>query len=212
MMKPLWPGRPLCTMSKPMKTASIATVEMDTAPLAEKLKAQADAVANLVLKGEKPVTGESATVQKAGVGDQGMLLWMPLKPKDVVMETPGTRRKLSLRRCRGSCRKPRRTCWLWSAAPQGRGWPRSVLGLAHCNNPRGSPCYRDYHAKKQCAGNCGRSHSRPVMKDGWICDAPPVSALRKLPAQVMRSFRRDRASLILPSGLLSPWVDQGWGH
>ena len=41
------------------------------------------------------------------------------------------------------------------------------------NNPKGTPFCRDYHIKKQCAGNCGRSHNCPVTKDGWVCNAPP---------------------------------------
>ncbi|CAE7692891.1 MKK3 [Symbiodinium sp. KB8] len=40
------------------------------------------------------------------------------------------------------------------------------------NNPKGTPFCRDYHIKKQCAGNRGRSHNCPVTKDGWVCNAP----------------------------------------
>ncbi|CAE7382941.1 CML13, partial [Symbiodinium microadriaticum] len=32
------------------------------------------------------------------------------------------------------------------------------------NNPKGTPFCRDYHIKKQCAGNRGRSHNCPVTK------------------------------------------------
>ncbi|CAE7439728.1 MKK3, partial [Symbiodinium microadriaticum] len=32
------------------------------------------------------------------------------------------------------------------------------------NNPKGTPFCRDYHIKKQCAGNCGRSHNCPLTK------------------------------------------------
>ncbi|OLP73667.1 hypothetical protein AK812_SmicGene47020 [Symbiodinium microadriaticum] len=45
-------------------------------------------------------------------------------------------------------------------------WPQNKSR----NNPKGC---RDYHIKKQCAGNCGRSHNCPVTKDGWVCNAPP---------------------------------------
>ena len=40
------------------------------------------------------------------------------------------------------------------------------------NNPNGTPFCRDYRIKKQCAGNCGRSHNCPVTKDGWVCNSP----------------------------------------
>ena len=41
--------------------------------------------------------------------------------------------------------------------------------LGHC----GAPFCRDFHVRKTCQGNCGRSHNCPVMKDGWVCNAPP---------------------------------------
>lgn len=40
-------------------------------------------------------------------------------------------------------------------------------------NPKGVPYCMNFHLKGQCQGNCGRSHNCPVMKDGWVCNAPP---------------------------------------
>ncbi|CAE7365727.1 unnamed protein product, partial [Symbiodinium necroappetens] len=48
-------------------------------------------------------------------------------------------------------------------------WPQNKSR----NKSKGAPFCRDYHIKKQCAGNCGRSHNCPVTKDGWVCNAPP---------------------------------------
>ena len=41
-------------------------------------------------------------------------------------------------------------------------------------NPKGVPFCRDYFLKKQCQGQCGRSHNCPVMtSNGWVCNAAP---------------------------------------
>ena len=47
-------------------------------------------------------------------------------------------------------------------------WPSTWATSA----PNGTPFCRDFHLKKTCQGNCGRSHNCPVMKDGWVCNAP----------------------------------------
>ena len=60
-----------------------------------------------------------------------------------------------------------------SKSPMGAGkgkdneWPATWAKTS----PRGLPFCRDFHLKKKCPGNCGRSHNCPVMKNGWICNA-----------------------------------------
>ena len=48
-------------------------------------------------------------------------------------------------------------------------WPSTWATAA----PNGTPFCRDFHVRKACQGSCGRSHNCPVMKDGWVCNAPP---------------------------------------
>ena len=41
-------------------------------------------------------------------------------------------------------------------------------------NPKGVPFCRDYFIKKNCQGQCGRSHNCPVVNsEGWVCNAGP---------------------------------------
>ena len=40
---------------------------------------------------------------------------------------------------------------------------------------RGKPYCRDYHLKKSCPGQCGRSHNCPVQAGTWICNAAPTA-------------------------------------
>ena len=41
-------------------------------------------------------------------------------------------------------------------------------------NPKGLPFCRDYFIKKNCQGQCGRSHNCPVVNsEGWVCNAGP---------------------------------------
>lgn len=47
-------------------------------------------------------------------------------------------------------------------------WPSTWAKVT----PRGIQFCRDHLLKKKCPGNCGRSHNCPVMKNGWVCNAP----------------------------------------
>ena len=40
-------------------------------------------------------------------------------------------------------------------------------------SPKGMEFCIQHHMKGQCQGNCNRSHNCPVLKDGWVCMAPP---------------------------------------
>ena len=62
-----------------------------------------------------------------------------------------------------------------------KDWPQ---GWA-TQNPRGVQVCGDFHIRKNCKGNCGRSHNCPVTKDGWTCNTgggrtvgPPAKARR----------------------------------
>ena len=81
------------------------------------------------------------------------------------------------------------------------------------NTPKGMQFCRAYHVKKSCPGNCGRSHNCPVMKNGWICDAP--SARRRLlspqsgqPGPSPTTLGRTLAQVLV--GALSAWLEMRW--
>ena len=42
-------------------------------------------------------------------------------------------------------------------------WPKNWATVA----PRGLQFRRDHLLRNKCAGNCGRSHGCPIIKDGW---------------------------------------------